>query len=163
MHIVTVWKFDTPHGADDALTKLDKLHHELVIELHDAAVVSWEPGDKKPRTRQLHSSTGAGALGGSFWGLLLGLIFFVPILGLAIGAAGGAIYGLLKDAGISDAFIKDVREKVTPGTSALFAVTSDALFDKVAAEFRDTDAELVRTNLSDEQEARLREAFAEED
>jgi uncharacterized membrane protein len=163
MQTVTVWKFDTPHGADDALAKLDKLHHELLIELHDAAVVSWEPGHKKPKTRQLHSATGAGALGGSFWGLLLGLIFFVPILGLAIGAAGGAIYGSLKEAGISDAFIGDVRDRVTPGTSALFALTSDEVFDSVAAEFRDANAELVRTNLSDEQEARLREAFAEED
>jgi uncharacterized membrane protein len=163
MHTVTVWKFDTPHGAEDALNKLDKLHHELLIELHDAAVVSWEPGHSKPKTRQLHGSASAGMLGGAFWGLLLGLIFFVPILGVALGVAGGALYGSLKEVGISDAFIRDVREKVTPGTSALFAVTSDAIFDKVAAEFRDTDAELVRTNLSDEQEARLREAFAEED
>jgi uncharacterized membrane protein len=163
MQTVTVWKFDTPHGADDALAKLDKLHHELVIELHDAAVVSWEPGHNKPKTRQLRSSTGVGALGGAFWGLFLGLVFFVPLLGIAIGAAGGAIYGSLREAGISDAFMGDVREKVTPGTSALFVHSSDEVVDQVAAEFRDTSAELVRTNLTDEQEAKLREAFADED
>jgi uncharacterized membrane protein len=156
-------RFDTPRGADDALAKLDKLHHELVIELHDAAVVSWEPGRNKPKTRQLHSATGIGVLGGAFWGLFFGVIFFVPIIGLAVGAAGGAIYGLLSQAGISDAFMADVRRKITPGTSALFVHSSDEVVDKLAAEFRDTNAELVRTNLSDEQEERLRQAFSEED
>ena len=162
MSTVTVWKFDTPYGADDALSRLERLHSELLVDLHDAAVVSWEPGRSKPETRQLHSSAGAGALGGAFWGMLLGLIFFVPLLGAAIGAASGALFGSLRDVGISDAFIGDVRRKVTPGTSALFALTSDAVFDKVAEEFRDANAELIRTNLSNEGEARLREAFAEE-
>jgi uncharacterized membrane protein len=162
MSTVTVWKFDTPDGADEALSRLERLHSELLVDLHDAAVVSWEPGRSKPETRQLHSSAGAGALGGAFWGMLLGLIFFVPLLGAAIGAATGALFGSLRDVGISDAFIGDVRRKVTPGTSALFALTSDAVFDKVAEEFRDTDAELIAANLSNEDEARLREAFAEE-
>ena len=69
----------------------------------------------------------------------------------------------MRDVGISDDFIRDVREKVTPGTSALFALTSGAVQDKVADEFRGTEAELIRTNLSDEQEAQLREAFGLED
>jgi uncharacterized membrane protein len=162
METVTVWKFDTPDGADDALAKLEKLKRELLIELHDAAVVTWEPGRKKPNVRQMNWSPTAGALGGSFFGLLLGLIFFVPVLGIAIGAAGGAVFGHLKEAGIGNEFITEVRDKVTPGTSALFAVTSEAVFDKVMAEFSDTKAELVRTNLTDEQEAKLREAFGED-
>jgi uncharacterized membrane protein len=87
----------------------------------------------------------------------------MPFLGLAIGAASGALLGSMRDVGISDAFIRDVREKVTPGTSALFVLSSGAVYDKVAAEFRDTEAELIRTNMSDEQEAKLREAFGLED
>jgi uncharacterized membrane protein len=163
MVTLTAWKFNTPNGADDALDKLERLHHELLINLHDAAVVSWEVGHKKPKTHELHSTTSRGALGGAFWGMLFGLIFFVPLLGLAIGAASGALFGSMRDVGITDSFIEDVREKVTPGTSALFALTSDAVRDKVAEEFRGTEAELIRTNLSDEQEAKLREAFAVED
>lgn len=162
METITVWKFDTPDGADEALTKLEKLKRELLIELHDAAVVTWNPGRNKPKVRQLNWSPTTGALGGSFFGLLIGLIFFVPIIGIAIGAAGGALFGTMKEAGIGNEFIENVRTKVTPGTSALFAVTSEAVFDKVMAEFRDTNAELVQTNLTDEQEARLREAFGEE-
>ena len=43
--------------------------------------MTWPAGKKKPKTQQLNSLTGAGALGGAFWGLLFGLIFFVPLLG----------------------------------------------------------------------------------
>jgi uncharacterized membrane protein len=163
MATLTAWKFNTPHGADDALARLEKLHNEMLINLHDAAVVSWEVGHKKPKTRELHDTTARGALGGAFWGMLFGLIFFVPFLGLAIGAASGALFGSMRDVGISDAFIRDVREKVTPGTSALFVLSTGAVYDKVAAEFSDAEAELIRTNMSDEQEAKLRGAFGLEE
>lgn len=162
MATLTAWKFATPYGADDALATLEKLQGQALIQVQDAAVVSWEPGRKKPRTREMHSTKKAGALGGGFWGLLFGLIFFVPILGLAIGAATGALLGSLADVGISDAFINNVREKVTPGTSALFLLSSDAVMDRVRDEFQGVDAELISTNLSADQEARLREAFAHE-
>jgi uncharacterized membrane protein len=163
MATLTAWKFDTPNGADEALAKLEKLNRDYLINLHDAAVVSWEVSKKKPKNHEMHDTAAAGALGGGFWGLLFGLIFFVPLLGLAVGAASGALIGSMRDVGISDDFIRDVREKVTPGTSALFALTSGAVQDKVADEYRGTEAELIRTNLSDEQEAQLREAFGLED
>ncbi len=163
MASLTVWKYQTPFGADAALEKLQQLQAQQLIQVQDAAVVSWEPGKKKPKTRELHDTKKGGALGGGFWGLLFGLIFFVPILGLAIGAATGALIGSLTDVGISDQFIKSVRDKVTPGTSALFLLTSDAVFDRVKQEFADQDAELISTNLSAEQEAKLREAFEQED
>ncbi len=97
-----------------------------------------------------------------FWGILFGLIFFVPLLGAAVGAATGALAGSLTDVGIDDGFINKVRDKVTPGTSALFLLTSDVVLDKV----RDALAghgphELIFTNLTAEQEAALREVFTE--
>ncbi|HVB44797.1 MAG TPA: DUF1269 domain-containing protein [Streptosporangiaceae bacterium] len=163
MSSLTVWKFQTPDGAQDALAVLEDLRRQQLIQVLDAAVVSWEEGKKKPKTHELRDTRKAGALGGGFWGLLFGLIFFIPILGLAIGAATGALIGSMADVGISDAFIRDVRDKVTPGTSALFLLSSDAVFDRVASRFKDTDAELISTNLSAAQEAKLREAFSEEE
>ena len=163
MATLTAWKFPTPYGADNALDKLEKLQGQQLIQVYDAAIVTWQPGRKKPKTRELHDTKKIGALGGGFWGLLFGLIFFVPILGLAIGAATGALFGSLRDVGISDDFIREVREKVTPGTSALFALTGEAVQDRVIAEFRDDQAELISTNLSADQEAKLREAFGSDD
>ncbi|GAA1209673.1 DUF1269 domain-containing protein [Pseudonocardia alaniniphila] len=163
MATLTVWKFDTGDGAQNALTTLERLQKQELIRVVDAAVVTWPADRKKPRTQQLHNLTGAGALGGSFWGLLFGLIFFVPLLGLAVGAAVGALAGSLTDVGIDDDFIKKVRDKVTPGTSALFAMTQDAVTDRVVDAFHGTRAELISTNLSADQEAKLREAFSETD
>ncbi len=162
MATLTAWKFDTPEGADQAEATLIQLSKEELIKIHDAATVSWEPGKKKPKTRQLQSLVGTGAVGGAFWGLLFGLLFFVPLLGLALGAAGGALGGSLADAGISDDFINSVRSSITPGTSALFVLSSDAVLDKIQDAFKGTKAELISTNLSDAQEAALRAAFTED-
>ena len=161
MATLTAVKFPTASGADDALEILERLQREEAISVHDGAIVTWEYGATKPRTRQLNDLTGAGALGGGFWGLLFGLIFFVPILGLLAGAAMGATAASMRDVGIDDDFIKEVQEKVTPGTSALFALTSAGVPDKVAEAFRGVHGELLHTNLSRDQEAQLRDVFAE--
>jgi len=161
MATLTVWRFPTAHGAEDAAEILRGLAKQELIKVHDAATVTWQADAKKPKTRQLHNLAGAGALGGAFWGLLFGLIFFVPLLGLAVGAAAGALTGSLADVGIDDDFIKRVRAEITPGTSALFALTSDAVVDKVRDAFGETDAELLFTNLTDDQEKALRDVFTE--
>jgi len=86
----------------------------------------------------------------------------MPFLGAAMGAAGGALGGSLNDVGIDD-FIRQVREKVTPGTSALFALTSGATApERVIEELKQYDFEIISTNLPEEQENKLREAFAQE-
>lgn len=161
MGTLTVWKFDSPQGAESALGLLDRLQKEQLIRIQDAAYVSWPPDRKKPRTRDMGKLTGTGALGGGFWGFLFGLIFFVPLLGMAVGAAMGALAGSLRHGGIDEDFIHEVRRQVTPGTSALFVVTTDVVADRVLEPFQETGATLITTNLSAEQEARLREAFAE--
>ena len=163
MATLSVLKFNDPYGADRVLLALQGLQEQQMINLEDAAVVSWPQGNKKPTTHQLHSTSGAGALGGAFWGVLFGLIFFVPFLGAAIGAGMGALTGSMADVGIDDDFIKQVREKVTEGTSALFALTSGATApDKIIDELKQYDFEIISTNLPEEQENKLREAFAQE-
>jgi|SRR3954467_4579497 uncharacterized membrane protein len=159
MATLTVWQFDDDGGAARAVQKLGSLQKQDLIHVHDAASVSWPANKKNPKTTQLHSLAGTGALGGAFWGLLFGLLFFVPLLGMAIGAGMGALGGALTDVGIDDDFINSVREQVKPGTSALFLLTSDAVMDKVQYALTDEHAHLLRTNLSDEDEARLREVF----
>lgn len=163
MATLTAWKFDTPDGAAQAEAILIGLSKEQLINIYDAATVEWQPGKRKPKTRQANDLTAAGALGGAFWGLLFGVLFFMPILGVAIGAASGALGGSLADAGIDDDFINSVKAKVTPGTSALFLLSSDAVMDKVRDAFHGIHPELIHTNLSNEEEAKLREAFADED
>lgn len=120
MATLTALKFDTPGGAEQMSGLLDDLQRQQLITVHDAAIVSWPQGKKKPKTRQLHNLAGMGALDGAFWGMLFGLIFFIPLFGMAIGAAMGALAGAFADVGIDDKFIKEVQSKITEGTSGLF-------------------------------------------
>ncbi len=159
MATLTAWKFDDPDRAEEAIGVIEDLSKLELIDLIDAAWVTWPAGRAGPKTHQLHHSTGLGAVGGGFFGFLLGLIFFVPLLGLALGAAGGAAVFKLNDVGIDDEFIAEVREKVTPGTSALFALTQGAVEDPVVQAFSRFHAELIASNLSAEQEQNLREMF----
>lgn len=87
------------------------------------------------------------------------LLAFAPLLGLAVGAAAGALGGSLRGAGIGDAFIQEVRDEVTPGTSALFVMTSDGDVERVRDAFLAHHPTLLHTNLTPEQDAALREYF----
>jgi uncharacterized membrane protein len=163
MAALTAWKFDSWDGANQAIGTLEALAKQGLIKVHDAASVSWQPETRRPKTRQLRSLTGVGALGGMFWGMLFGLIFLMPLAGAAIGAASGALVGSLADVGIDDDFIKAARDQITPGTSALFLMSSEAVQDKVKETFDATGLQkpqLIQSNLSPEQEAALREMFA---
>jgi uncharacterized membrane protein len=144
------------------LATLTRLQDEGQISIDEAAIVTWPAEAKEPRTTQLRNLAVSGTLGGAFWGMLFGLVFTVPVIGLAVGAASGALAGVLSDSGIDDDFVKRTRDEVTPGTSALFLLTSDAVRDRVADALRGElrHATLLHTNLSAEQEQNLRHTFA---
>lgn len=160
MTTLTVWRFPSPRGADEAEYTLKELQKQDMIKVHDAVLLSWEYGADKPQSRQLRT-TGRAAKRGSLWGLVLGAAFTVPVVGLAAGAAVGAAAHKLRDAGIDEDFLTAVRDKVTPGTSALFLTSSDAVMDKVIEAFSRQHMELISTNLTQEQEAALQQAIAD--
>ncbi len=162
MSTLAALKFNTATGAEEALEQVKSLAKQHLLNLEDAAIVTWPQGKKKPKTKQMSSMTGAGAGWGALWGFLFGLIFFVPLLGTAIGAGIGALAGHFTDVGIDDDFIKETRSKVTEGTSALFLMVSDVTKDKVADALKGLDAEVISTNLTEEQDAQLRATFADE-
>jgi len=163
MATLVVFQFPTAEGADTMLSTLEGLQRQQLIEIHDGAVVSWPVGASKPKTRQLYKSatTGSGALGGAFWGLLFGLLFFVPFFGLAMGAAIGALMGHFSHYGIEQDFIDQVRSKITPGTSALFLLETGAVVNRMAEAVKGQQFEIIQTNLSKEQEDKLRADFGE--
>ena len=158
---LVVLKFDTPEGADKALELAQSLQKQQLLQLLDAATVTWPAGKKKPKTRHLGDMTCAGAWYGAFWGMLFGFLFFMPLLGAAWGAAVGALGGHFADYGIGREFIEQVRGKVTEGTSALFLLLGQVTTDRVVEAFRAAPKfEIVASNLSHEQEEKLKAAFA---
>jgi len=154
--IVLTFKNET--GAAEMRDTLVSLQKQKIVTLEDAAVVVRRQ-DGKVKVKQAVSLVGAGALGGAFWGMLIGLLFWAPWLGLAIGAATGALSGKFTDVGVDDKFIKEVGEAIEPGNSALFLLVSEATPDKLEDELKKFDAQVYQTSLSKEDEARLKATF----
>jgi len=162
MSDLVVLAFDNDTDAFKLRDDLVQLQKQEVISLSDAAVVVRDQ-DGKAKVKQATSLVGAGALGGAFWGMLIGLLFFAPWLGLAIGAVTGALAGKFTDTGIDDKFIKEVGETIEPGHSALFLLVDKVTMDKVTPTLEKYDATVIQTSLSDEQEAELSGMFHHEE
>ena len=150
-------------GAEAMRDRMYDLQKRELIKIEDAAVVVRDEKGRA-KVKQAHSLVGAGALGGAFWGMLIGLLFFAPWLGLLAGAAGGALSGKLGDIGIDDDFINEVRDAIEPGNSALFLLAREGNVERIKEELSDFehDFEIIDTNLSPEDDKRLRETFAAE-
>ena len=159
MNTLAVWRFPAPGAAEDALPQLERIVGECSAGVDDAALVSWPPGRRTPATRDLGTLTGPGRLWHGFWGMFLGLIFLTPLAGPAFGAAAGALAGSRADFGVADDFVKRVRESVTPGTSAIFLLSARACADHVAVGLDGLAVEVLRSELSVEQEQYLRDAL----
>ncbi len=161
MSTMVVIAFDDEIGAEKMRDELVQLQKERLVTLDDAAVVVRRQ-DGKVKVNQATSLVGAGALGGAFWGMLIGLLFLAPWLGLAIGALTGGIAGKLSDVGINDNFIKEVGQVIKPGNSALFLLVREATIDRLVDRLKPFEGRIVKTSLSKEDEMKLREAFGAE-
>src|SRR6476469_30031 len=100
MTAFTVSKFDSPDGADRAASTLKTAASEGMVKVLDHAVVSWPVGAARPSTSQGHEENWRGTGWGAFWGLLLGALFFVPVVGGAVDTDIGAISRATEGAGV---------------------------------------------------------------
>jgi uncharacterized membrane protein len=151
--------YPTEAKAEEVRQRLFKLQKEYLITLSDAVIVTKNDGGQV-KLNQLVNTTATGAVSGSFWGLLIGVIFLNPILGVALGAASGALGGLLADYGINDAFMKDLGASLKPGNAALFVLVKNMTPDKVLREIQDAGGTVLKTSLDDTKEQQLRDALA---
>ena len=150
--------FDDEHTAFAMRAELAKMQKEYLIEMEDVVVVTKDEKDKV-KLYQAHNLTTAGAVGGSFWGMLIGMVFLNPLLGAAVGAGAGAISGKLKDIGISNDFMKELGETLTPGTSALFVLVHDATPDKVMEGLKGFKGKIIQTSLAKDREEELQKVL----
>lgn len=158
MHKLIVVAYDSEFKAQEIRLDFLKMQKSYLVALEDAVVVEKKQ-DGKVKLHQMYNLTAHGAVGGGFWGVLIGLIFMNPLLGFVVGAGAGAVAGALSDVGINDDFMKQLAEKLTPGTSALFVLVDADLTDKVLDELRGTGGTVLQSSLSHENEARLQAAL----
>ena len=150
--------FDSEAKAGEALEILRGLEKEHLVDLEDACVVVRHE-DGKFDVKQATNLKAAGALSGALWGLLIGLLFMVPVFGLLFGAAFGVIGGALSNVGIDKDFVREIGNRLEPGTSALFLLVVSATGDKVIPQLQPLDGTVVQTSLSTTDEAELRAAL----
>lgn len=151
--------YDDQFKAEEVRLKLRKLQRDYLIDLGDA-VVAVKDVHGKVKLHQAVNLTAAGAIGGGFWGALIGLMFLNPLLGLAIGAAAGAASGALNDVGIDDNFMKELAATLNPGSSVLFVLVRKATPDKVLEEITGSGGKVLKTSLSHEDEEKLQAALS---
>lgn len=123
----------------------------------DDLVIIERRDDGKIKLHQ-PSLAGVGALGGAAWGGLIGLLFLVPLFGMAVGAATGAAAGALSDAGVDDNFMKELGTQLQPGSAALVALVRNVNTDKIMSDIQ-VPGTIIHSSLSDEAEGNLREAL----
>ena len=159
MTTFTVWKYDDPQGAYHAAQLLKEAQAEGLVKVDDHAIVSWPVGASHPDTSHGHEETWHGAGWGALWGLLIGTLFFVPVVGGLAGAAIGAVSKTTQDIGITKEQLERIRTEVTEGTSALFAVTEQGDLDRLGERMRGVHSTLIATNLTDAEKSVLLETF----
>jgi uncharacterized membrane protein len=161
MSNLIVLGFKNEADAFEMRAALARLQAQYLIEMEDAVVVTHE-ANGKVKLHQPVNLAAAGAVSGTFWGALIGLLFLNPILGAAIGAGSGALSGALSDIGIEDRFMKDLGATLTPGTSALFVLVRKSTPDKVLEGLKPFigKATVLRTSLTKDKEEELRVALA---
>lgn len=159
MNDLIVIAFPSEAKAEEVRRKVLDMQKEYLIELGDAVVAVKQP-DGHVKLNQLFHPTAAGAASGSFWGLLIGLLFMMPLVGVAIGAGAGVLGGALSDFGINDGFMKNLAEVLQPGSAALFLLVRKMTADKVFEDLQGIGGTVLRTSLDHSKEAALREALA---
>jgi uncharacterized membrane protein len=159
MSTLVVIGYESETKAEEVRLALLKMQKEYLIDLADAVVVVRDP-QGKIRLRQMYNLTAAGAVGGGFWGTLVGMIFLNPLFGLVVGASWGALSGALRDVGIDDSFMKSLAESLKPGGAALCVLVRQMTPDKVLEEIKPFGGTVIQSSLSHEDETKLKEALA---
>jgi len=137
--------------------ELAKMQKEYLIEMEDVVVVTKD--DKgKVKLHQAANLTAMGAVTGGFWGMLIGLIFLNPLLGVAVGAGAGAVSGALTDIGVDDKMMKELAASFKPGCSAVFVLVRKATGDKVLEGLKEFTGKgkVLQTSLAKDKEEELR-------
>jgi uncharacterized membrane protein len=158
MSSLLVFAFTDEGGADRMIADLQSLQKQQLITIFDAASVIRKP-DGKIQIKQVNSLVGSGAWGGAFWGMLIGLLFYMPWLGMPVCSIKDAMARKIIDCGISDNFIEEVGLTIRTGYSALFLMVARMAEQRIVEALARNKATLLRANLSKEDEINLREAF----
>jgi uncharacterized membrane protein len=148
---VFVAAYGTESGAGEALKDFRAAERAGAIDLIDGAVIVHKAGGKVDFEETADPSGKKWAKRGAIAGGVVGLIFPPSVIGTAIvGAAGGGVWGKVRDKGFKDEDLRAIGESIPPGSSAVIAVAEDRMiaqlesglegYEKIARHTVDADA-----------------------
>lgn len=159
MTTFTAWKFESVDGAEKATAVLRDASGDGLIRIEDYAVIEWEAAADRPTVKYENRDELRSAGWGALLGVLIGALFFLPLIGAAAGAAIGVLAKKMDAVGITKEQLDTIGEAVVPGTSALFVVNHDSDRDRLAERFRGLGGALIASNLVSGEEDEVRRAF----
>jgi uncharacterized membrane protein len=164
-HLVAI-AYSDEHQAADVMEAMARLHEEGIfggegiIDLEDAVAVSKDD-EGRIKLEGAISRTAEGAASGLFFGSIIGLVFFMPLLGMLFGAAAGALAGKFADLQNVDDFVIQVSDNMPPGSSVILMLVRRVDPEKTLAVLSQYGGTVIRTTLPDDAEARIRDALAQ--
>ncbi len=163
MATLSALRFSSPDGAEKATAVVAGLVRSGVLDLEDAAVVRWSPSSTRPEMWKVKTLVGDSGMNETFWSTLFGCLLLLPLAASTGGLDPDRPLCSLADFGIGNDFVRQIRQRVNRGTSALFLLTAHATVDRVLSLPDELDSTVMSTNLSDSQEDSLRTAFSDTD
>jgi uncharacterized membrane protein len=130
----TAWRFSGTEGADGAVLRLKQLNSQGVMDVQDVAVIRWPQYSPGPQVQEHVTEEGGRT---------------------------SSLAKRIKKAGIDSAMLEAVKDDMRLGTSALVLLSADAALDAVGKAFEGQAMQLMRSDLSVQQEDQLRAAFSE--
>jgi uncharacterized membrane protein len=123
--------------------------HKHYLLLNDVAVVVRHPDGSFTLDRKAFPAV-SNVLGCSVVGFLAGLVLGTPLVGATIGAmvgGAGTAVAVSASVGIGDDFIREVKELMKPGTSAIFVLDDEGDMDVILHKIRGLGGTVLKTNV----------------
>ena len=131
----TAWRFKGTEDADQAVLRLRQLDSQDLIDVQDVTVIRWPEYAKAPVTHEHVTDEGSSAM--------------------------STLVSKMKHSRIDSSMLESVKADMRPGTSALVLLSADAAIDTVAKAFEGHAMELIRSDLSVQEEDQLRASFGD--
>jgi uncharacterized membrane protein len=133
---MTAWRFASTEGADGAVARLKQLDAQDLIDVQDVAVLRWPEYSKAPVAHEHVTEQGS---------------------------AMSSLVSKMKGGRLDNPTIESVKQQMVPGTSAVVVLSSNTAVDYVAKAFSGQAMELIRSDLSTQEQDHLRQVFSQAD
>jgi uncharacterized membrane protein len=128
----TAWRFSGTEGADEAVLKLKQLEAAKLIEVQDVTVIRWPQYAAEPTMSEHVTEEGSKV---------------------------SSLMHKITHSGIDSSMVQAAQGDMTQGTSVLVLLTPEASVDAFAKAFQGQGVELIRSDLSVQEQDEVRAAL----